>query len=112
MKKQVTCNIQLPPYVTASLYNEEFCIKVTRQIKLDDVDDFKEILKYYQSWVEVFTYCGRAYISCKKLYMYKDGMYPTHPRVLADAKEMHSFLMERIINHKIYKLTLLLENYA
>lgn len=112
MKKQVTCNIQLPPYVTASLYNDGFCIKVTRQIKRDDVDDFKETLQFYQSWVEVFTYCGRAYISYKKSYMYKDGMYPTHPRVLADAEDMHNFLMECIIKHKIDKLTLLLENYA
>jgi len=39
-------------------------------------------------------------------------MYPTHPRVLADAKDMHNFLMECIIKHKIDKLTLLLENYA
>lgn len=113
MKKQVTCNIQLPPYVTASLYNDGFCIKVTRQICKDDVEDFKETLKYFgQPRAEVFTYCGRAYISCRKVYMYIDGMHPTHPQVLADAKEMHKFLMERIINHKIYKLTLLLDNYA
>jgi len=111
MKAQVTCNIQLPPYITAVLYNDGFVIKVTRQISKDAVEDLQETLKYFgKIKAEVFNYRGHAYISCNKLYSWgynkelNDFLYPTHPYVLSEAKRIHRFIMERIINWKITKL--------
>ena len=111
MKAPVTCNIQLPPYITENLYNDGFVIKVTRQISESAVEEIKETLKYFEEHnLEVFTYRGRSYIGWNKSYNWgyneelDEFLYPTHPYVLAEAKKMHRFIMEHIINWKITKL--------
>ena len=116
MKKQITTNFVLPPYITTTLYDDGFVIKVTRQISEKDFDRIHRIVNVEPCGVpdsvgNVYNYHNRSYITLYKSYNWYKGYYPTKDDVLLDAKNMHNYVMKTVLSVKLMDMQSKISSY-
>jgi len=116
IKPQTIVNFSLPSYATSVLSDIGFVIKITRQISEKSYDEISKKVntspcEVPNSLAEVFTYCGKRYVTVYKFYEWYKGYYPTKDSVLLEMKYMHNYVMRTILSTKISDMQTKMHSY-